>query len=92
MATQHVTGWLAERKPLATVDYQGETEDGLHVWELEFDDGHVFRLGIAREVVDDEGLLAERLMELETGGWLDGAGEADKWLLVGPGEVAERER
>lgn len=90
MATHDVTRWLTERKPEAAVDYQGETEDGLHVWELEFDGGHTFRVGVAPEVIEDEGLLAERLMELESGGWLDGAGEQDNWVLVGPREVGER--
>lgn len=88
MATHDVTRWLAERKPEAGIEYQGETEDGIHVWDLEFDDGPTFRLGVAGQVLDAAGLLAERLMELESAGWLDSAGEEELWVLVGTGDVA----
>lgn len=90
MATEDVTRWLIERKPAAALEYLGETEDGIQVWDLDFPDGHAFRVGVPTEVVEDAGLLAERLMELESGGWLDEAGEKDLWVLVGRSEVAER--
>lgn len=90
MAVDHVTSWLAERKPRAEVVYEGENEDGLHVWDLDFPDTeHEFRIGIAGEVVQDEALLSERLMELESQGWLDQAGgDKDIWVLVAPAEIA----
>lgn len=89
MASEDVTRWLAERKPAATVVYEGPTEDDIHVWDLDFRNDHTFRVGVPDEVLRDAGLLAERLMELESGGWLDDAGEKDLWLLVGRGEVIE---
>lgn len=90
MASEHVTAWLEERKPAARVIYQGVSEDDIHVWDMEFEaTDHDFRLGIPDVVIQDEGLLAERLMELETQGWIDQAGEKDIWVLVGRGEVAE---
>ncbi|MGD2070880.1 MAG: hypothetical protein PVI57_19570 [Gemmatimonadota bacterium] len=88
MAVEHVTAWLAERKPHATVSYEGMDEDDIHVWELDFPDTeHEFRVGVPDSVIQDEGLLAERLMELETQGWLDDAGEKDLWVLVAAGEI-----
>lgn len=91
MASEYVTSWLKERKPNAEVTYLGPNEDEIHTWDLEFKGrSHNFRLGIPGGVVEDDALLAERLMELETQGWLDQAGEdKDIWVLVGPGEVAE---
>lgn len=88
MAVEHVTAWLAERKPRATVSYEGMDEDDIHVWELDFPETeHEFRVGVPDSVIQDEGLLAERLMELETQGWLDEAGEKDLWVLVAAGEI-----
>lgn len=91
MASEHVTSWLRERKPRAEVSYLGANEDDIHVWDLDFPDSdHTFRLGIPDDVVEDEAILSERLMELETQGWLDQAGEdKDIWVLVAAGEVAE---
>ena len=90
MAAEFVSGWLQEKKPDAQVTYLGVDEDDIHVWDLEFPDReHAFRLGIHDEVVEDEGPLAERLMELETGGWLDEAGEKDLWVLVGAKDISE---
>jgi len=91
MSSEYVGRWLRERKPGATVIYQGANEDGIHIWDLEFEaQEHTFRLGIPDDVVEDEALLSERLMELETQGWLDRAGEEkDLWVLVAAAEVAE---
>ena len=90
MAAEHVTSWLRERKPKARVTYQGMDEDRIHVWDLDFPETqHDFRVGVPDSVIQDEGLLAERLMELESQGWLDQAGEKDLWVLVAAGEVAE---
>lgn len=90
MATERVTGWLKEHKPKATVTYEGMDEDDIHIWDLDIPGSdHEFRLGVPDSVTQDEGLLATRLMELESQGWLDQAGEKDIWVLVGPGEVAQ---
>jgi hypothetical protein len=90
MASDYVTSWLEERKPRAKVTYLGPNEDGIHLWDLAFPDGaHTFRIGVPEEVVEDDALLAERLMELDTQGWVDQAGERDLWVLVGPAELAE---
>ena len=91
MASEFVTRWLEERKPGARVTYLGMSEDDdVHLWDLHFPGGeYTFRLGVVASVVDDEGLLAERLMELDTQGWVDQAGDRDLWVLVGPGELAE---
>ena len=90
MAIDFVTEWLEEHKPEAAVDYLGPNEDDIHVWDLDFEDSqHTFRLGIPTDVVDDDALLSERLMELESQGWLDRAGEKDVWVLVAAGEVLE---
>lgn len=89
MAVEHVTSWIEERKPAAVVEYAGVDEDDIHVWELTFPaTDHRFRLGVPDRVIQDEGLLAERLMELESQGWLDQAGEKDLWVLVAAGEIA----
>jgi hypothetical protein len=90
MAIDFVTGWLQERKPQAQIRYLGPSEDGIHIWDLEFAEAeHTLRLGIPDLLVEDDALLSERIMELETQGWLDQAGEKDLWVLVAPGEVAE---
>lgn len=90
MAEQHVTDWLIEHKPKARIRYLGADDDEIHVWELDVPgSGHEFRLGIPDRVVQDEALLSERLMELETQGWLDQAGEKDLWVLVAAGEIGE---
>jgi len=88
---EYVTTWLQERKPRARVTYRGTGDEDVHVWDLEFPDAeHTFRLGVPDDVVQDDALLSERLMELETQGWLDQAGEdKDIWVLVAAGEVAE---
>jgi len=89
MSSDYVTSWLREKKPQAQVNPLGPNEDGIHVWDLTFPEGHTLRLGVPSDVADDEALLAERLMELETQGWLDRAGERDLWVLVAAAEVAE---
>lgn len=90
MAAEHVTSWLEEHDPEARVTYQGLDEEGIHVWNMEFPRSeHGFRIGIPDTVIQEEGLLAERLMELETQGWLDRAGEQDLWVLLTAGEIAE---
>lgn len=91
MAVDHVTTWLEEKKPGARVTYQGVGEEsGVHVWEVAFPvAGHQSRVGIPTGVIEDEGLLAERLMELETQGWLDQMDDEDVWVLVAGGEIAE---
>jgi hypothetical protein len=90
MAIDFVTEWLEEHKPEADVDYLGPNEDDIHIWDLDFDDSdHTFRLGIPTDVVDDDALLSERLMELESQGWLDRAGEKDIWVLIAAAEVLE---
>lgn len=61
------------------------------MWALEYEDGHTFHLAITTDVLEQEGLLAERLMELVTGGWMDTAGEEDQWVLVGSGQISEEE-
>ena len=40
------------------------------------------------EVLDNAGMLAERLMELESSGYLDRAGEAEQVVYLTPLEVA----
>jgi hypothetical protein len=90
MATDFVTRWLMERKPDANVTYLGLNADDIHVWDLEFPEvEHTFRVGIVTAILDDEGRLAKRLMEVESQGWLDRAGEKDHWILVADREVAE---
>ena len=90
MASDFVTRWLEERKPGALVSYLGSDEDGVHLWDVSFPGvQHTFRLGVLASVIDDEGLLAERMMELDTQGWVDQAGERDLWVLVAPAELAE---
>jgi hypothetical protein len=90
MAAEFVTRWLEEKKPDARVTHLGVDEDDVHVWDLEFpDQQHVFRLGIHDSVVEDEGVLAERLMEVDTQGWLDDAGEKDLWVLVATTDISE---
>jgi hypothetical protein len=90
MASEFVTRWLEERKPGARVIYLGAGEDDVHLWDVDFEGSeHTFRLGVLASVVEDDALLAERLMELDTQGWVDQAGEKDLWVLVAPGELAE---
>ena len=91
MAAEYVTEWLEERLPETNVEYLGPDDDETHLWNVEvLGTGHELRVGVPDQVVDDEGLLAERLMETETQGWLDQAGERDLWVLVGPGDTALR--
>jgi hypothetical protein len=90
MASEFVTRWLEERTPGARVTDLGRGDDGVHIWDLELEGSdHTFRLGVLGSVVEDEALLSERLMELDTQGWIDQAGAKDIWVLVGTGEVAE---
>lgn len=90
MASEYVTSWLEERKPAARITYLGPNEDDIHIWDLDFEGGeHTCRLGIPEPIVKDDALLSERLMELDTQGWLDQAGEEDIWVLVTAAEVAE---
>lgn len=90
MAVEDVTSWLEERKPGAYIAYEGVSEDGLHVWDLDFPESeHELRIGIVADLVDDEALLSERLMELQTQGWLDQTGEKDVWVVVGRAEIGK---
>jgi len=89
MAVEDVTRWLREQVPGREMRHLGPGEDGVHTWEVDYLSGTSLRLGVTGEVVDDEALLAERLMEVESQGWLDEAGEEDLWLLLTSGEVAE---
>lgn len=89
MAVEDVTRWLRERVPGREMRQLGPDQDGVHTWEVEYLGGASLRVGVAGEVVDDEALLAERLMEVESQGWLDDAGDEDLWLLVTSGKVAE---
>jgi hypothetical protein len=90
MSVDFVASWLGEKKPGARVTYLGVSEDEIHVWDLEFPETeHTFRLGIHDAVVEEEGPLAERLMELETQGWLDDAGEKDLWVFVAATDISE---
>jgi hypothetical protein len=89
MAAEDVTRWLGEKKPHATVRYLGPDGDGVHGWRLEFRDrAPGFELRIPGELVENGGMLAERLMELETQGHLDVAGEEDYLVYLTPLEVA----
>jgi|SoiMethySBSTD1v2_1073268.scaffolds.fasta_scaffold3454054_1 hypothetical protein len=89
MAVDDVTTWLQEKKPRATVRYLGADPDGVHGWRLEFQDADPeFELRIPEELVENGGMLAERLMELETQGHLDLAGEGDYVVYLTPIEVA----
>ena len=89
MASEHVTEWLQERKPTATVRYHGPDDDGIHRWELVFPgDAPSFHLGVPEEVLENEGVLAERLMELNNQGWMDQAGEEEHLVYLYPMEIA----
>ena len=92
MAAQDVTAWLQEKKPRATVHYHGPDEDGVYWWRIDVHEaggeGPPFRLGIPAEVLENAGMLAERLMELEAGGYLDPAGEEPYVVYLLPLEVA----
>ena len=90
MASESVTEWLKERKPSATVRYHGPDDDGIHRFDLIFPGGAPpFHLGVPDDVLEDEALLAERLMELDTQGWLDQAGEQEHLVYLYPLEVAK---
>lgn len=89
MAAEHVTEWLRQRKPEAIVRYQGPDPDGIHRWRLDFPgDATPFSLGVPSAVLENEGMLAQRLMELDTQGYLDQAGEEEQWVLLTAMEVA----
>ena len=89
MAAEDVTRWLREKKPGASVRYLGPDVDQVHGWRLEFaDSDSEFELRIPEELVENGGMLAERLMELETQGHLDLADEGDYVVYLTPVEVA----
>jgi hypothetical protein len=88
MDPDYVSRWLIEKKPQAKVRYFGPDADGLHGWRLEFPDAVAFELWMPEELLDNAGMLAERLMELETGGHLDVAGQEDWVVHLTPVEVA----
>lgn len=90
MATEYVTRWLKKRIPESNIDYVGMNEDELHVWEVSvLGTGHTVTVGIPDEVAEDDALLAERLAELDTQGWIDQAGEdKDIWVLLAPGNTS----
>lgn len=90
MAIDFVTDWSNEHEPEAVIEYLGPNEDGVQVWDLNFEDSErTFRLGIPSDVVGDDALRAERLMELGSQGWLDQAGEKDLWVLIAAAKVLE---
>jgi hypothetical protein len=89
MAAEFVTGWLEEKKPDARITCIGVSEDDIHIWDLEFTGwDHSSRLGIPDSIVEEEGALAGKLMELETGGWLDDAKGKDLWVLVAANHIS----
>ena len=89
MAAEDVTRWLQEKKPQASVQYAGADADEVHRWRLQYaGEAPLYELRIPAELVDNPGMLAERLMELETSGYLDVAGEADYVVYLTPIEVA----
>lgn len=88
MAAEDVTRWLQEKKPASAVRYLGPDGDGVHGWRLEFPDAPAFELRMPSELVEHEGMLAERLMELEAAGHLDLAGEEDYLVYLTPLEIA----
>ena len=92
MAAQDVTAWLQEKKPGFAAHYDGPDGDGVYWWRLVPEGGgesdRSFRLGIPGEVLDNAGMLAERLMELENQGYLDRAGEESYVVYLLPLEVA----
>jgi hypothetical protein len=88
MAAEDVTRWLGDKKPEANVRYLGPDADRVHGWGLEFDDAPAFELRIPEDLVENGGMLAERLMELETSGHLDVAGEEGYVVYLTPVEVA----
>jgi len=88
MAAEYVTRWLQERKPSGRIAYLGRNEDDIHIWDVTVPGHeHALRLGIPDVVASDDALLAERLMELDTQGWVDQAGEEDSWVLLSNVEV-----
>lgn len=87
MAAEHVTEWLQEKKPDATVRYLGPDDDGVHRWTLE-QGGIAFELDVAHQVLDNAGMLAERLMELDTLGYLSRVGEEEFVVVLTPANVA----
>jgi hypothetical protein len=92
MSAQVVTEWLREKKPGTVVHYHGPDQDGIYWWRVDVhegdDEGPPFRLGIPQEVLDNAGMLAERLADLENGGFLDPAGEEPWVVYLLPLEVA----
>jgi hypothetical protein len=89
MDPDYVSRWLMEKKPQAKVRYFGPDPNGVHGWRLEFPDTTAaFELWIPEELLGNAGMLAERLMELETAGHLDLAGEEDWIVHLTPVEVA----
>jgi len=88
MAAEYVTRWLEERKPRGRIEYLGRNEDDIHIWDVTVPGyDHALRLGIQDVVASDDALLAERLMELDTQGWIDQAGEEDSWVLLTKVEI-----
>lgn len=88
MTVEQMTDWLSEKKPLARVTYAGPDEDGIHVWHLHFpDDAPPFHVGVPEELLEDEGVVAERLMEAVSQGWFDPAGEEEHWIVLTPDEL-----
>lgn len=88
MTVEQMTGWLSEKKPRARVEYAGPDENGIHVWHLSFPgDAPPFHVGVPDELLGDEGVMAERLMEAESQGWFDQAGEEEHWIVLTPDEL-----
>lgn len=85
MAAEEMTSWLQDKKPDAIVHYEGENEDDIHIWRLEFPEGGPpFVVGVPADLLEEEGVLAERLMELQNQGWLDQAGIDEHRVVLNP--------
>lgn len=92
MTAEEMTAWLQEKKPAATVHFEGVNEDDIHLWRLEFTGGKPpFVVGVPEELLDHEGVLAERLMEMETQGWLDRAGEEEHRVVLTLPDLAQED-
>lgn len=87
MTVEEMSDWLLEKKPRARVAYRGIEQDDIHVWDLHFEDGPPFHLGVPVELLEEDGVLAERLMELQSQGWLDQAGETEHSIVLNPEEL-----
>lgn len=89
MEVEEMTSWLQDKKPNASVHYEGVNEEDIHVWRLEFPEGGPpFVLGVPEELLGDGGVLAERLMEMQNQGWLDQAGVDEHRVVLNPADFS----